>query len=159
MTDITPSQCACLALTSQGLRSKEVARVLGLSPRGVDEHLLAAARRFGLHSRWQAANAARDQENRPCQSCKITGLSKETGRCSLWSCFSKGGHTMKTLSNQELTAVSGGMFIPSQNVHSLPAFVDVFEDPSVTGNPTVCPPPPSVETDGPCPPYPGEDHV
>jgi LuxR family transcriptional regulator of spore coat protein len=48
----------CLRLASDGLSSPKIARVLGLSPRTVDEYLSSACLKLGVRTRIQAVGKA-----------------------------------------------------------------------------------------------------
>jgi len=51
-------QLECLALTAAGKSSPEIARLLGLSPRTVDDYISDACRRLGVRTRVQAVAVA-----------------------------------------------------------------------------------------------------
>ena len=52
---ITRRQMQCLNLVRQGKSSKEIARILGLSPSTVDNHLQAVLSKIGSQNRMEAA--------------------------------------------------------------------------------------------------------
>jgi two-component system, NarL family, response regulator DesR len=58
---LTPREAAVLATAGADRPVREVARELHLSPGTVRNHLAAAARKLGCHSRGEAFEAARDQ--------------------------------------------------------------------------------------------------
>lgn len=51
-----------MKLVKQGLRSKEIARELGISPRTVDQHIAAAMETLGVHNRLAAVSRLRELE-------------------------------------------------------------------------------------------------
>jgi DNA-binding CsgD family transcriptional regulator len=55
---LTPRQVECLYWVSQGKSSVDIGRMLGLSPRTVDEHVRGACRRFEVRTRVQAVARA-----------------------------------------------------------------------------------------------------
>jgi DNA-binding CsgD family transcriptional regulator len=57
-TRLSNRERECLDLVARGMRSKQVAHVLGLSPRTVDLHIARAMRRLGAVSRVQAVSVA-----------------------------------------------------------------------------------------------------
>lgn len=59
--DLPPRQREVLALGAKGLRSKEIAKVLGVSSRTVEHHFTEAARRLNARSRSQAIALALEQ--------------------------------------------------------------------------------------------------
>jgi DNA-binding CsgD family transcriptional regulator len=56
--DLTARQIECLRWTAEGKSSWDIAQILGISPRTVDEHLDNACRKLGVKRRAQAAVAA-----------------------------------------------------------------------------------------------------
>jgi DNA-binding CsgD family transcriptional regulator len=67
---LTDSQTRCLRLVSQGMSSKEIAKVTGLSPRTVDQYVNKAALTLGASSRREAArilNFAESDESKKLQ--------------------------------------------------------------------------------------------
>ncbi|MDE2572106.1 MAG: response regulator transcription factor [bacterium] len=56
---LTKTELAMLALVSEGLASKQIARRLGRSPQTVDKHLSNALRKLGCRSRSEAVALAR----------------------------------------------------------------------------------------------------
>jgi DNA-binding CsgD family transcriptional regulator len=61
---LTERQKDCLRLVAQGYTSKEIGRVLDLSPSTVDNHILAAVQATGAASRGEASRILAAQENR-----------------------------------------------------------------------------------------------
>ncbi|MDB5431822.1 MAG: transcriptional regulator, LuxR family [Caulobacter sp.] len=57
-TDLTARQIECLRWSAQGKSSWDIAQILGISPRTVDEHLDNACKKLGVKRRAQAAVAA-----------------------------------------------------------------------------------------------------
>jgi DNA-binding CsgD family transcriptional regulator len=55
---LRPRHRECLYWASQGKSSVDIGRLLGLSPRTVDEHLRSACRRLGVRTRVQAVARA-----------------------------------------------------------------------------------------------------
>lgn len=56
--ELTARQIECLRWTAEGKSSWDIAQILGISPRTVDEHLDNACRKLGVKRRAQAAVAA-----------------------------------------------------------------------------------------------------
>ncbi|MCF8504105.1 MAG: helix-turn-helix transcriptional regulator [Caulobacter sp.] len=55
---LSPRQTACLLLAAQGKTSPEIASVLGISSRTVDQHIREAGARLGVRTRVQAVAKA-----------------------------------------------------------------------------------------------------
>ena len=55
MIELTPRERAVAALVSEGRTNKEIARVLGVSPRTIDNQILSASKKLGVHNRVQLA--------------------------------------------------------------------------------------------------------
>lgn len=53
--ELTDRQAECLRLTSDGMSSKEIGRLLGISPSTVDNHIHAAVAKLHAKNRWHAA--------------------------------------------------------------------------------------------------------
>ncbi len=61
---LTERQKDCLRLVAQGYTSKEIGRVLDLSPSTVDNHILAAVQAMGAASRGEAGRLVAAEESR-----------------------------------------------------------------------------------------------
>ncbi len=61
--ELTEGQKACLRLVLEHHTSKEIGRVLGISPFTVDQRLDAARRKLNANSRWDAARIFASLEN------------------------------------------------------------------------------------------------
>lgn len=53
--ELTDRQAECLRLTGDGMSSKEIGRMLGISPSTVDNHIHAAVAKLHARNRWHAA--------------------------------------------------------------------------------------------------------
>lgn len=53
--DLSERQYACLARAGEGMSSKEIGRLLGISPSTVDNHIHAAVTKLHARNRWHAA--------------------------------------------------------------------------------------------------------
>ncbi|WP_404482224.1 helix-turn-helix transcriptional regulator [Novosphingobium sp. BL-52-GroH] len=62
---LTRRQCQCLKLVGKGLKSKEIARELGISPSTVDNHVLRAMERLEVSSRTKAAHLFMNEMKSP----------------------------------------------------------------------------------------------
>jgi DNA-binding CsgD family transcriptional regulator len=62
---LSKRQAQCLALASQGLTSKEIAREIGISPSTVDNHLRVAAAKLQAPNRRAAVRRANAFKNPP----------------------------------------------------------------------------------------------
>jgi LuxR family transcriptional regulator of spore coat protein len=51
---LSPRQLDCLRLAAQGRNSTEIASLLGISPRTVDQHIAEACERLKVRNRTQA---------------------------------------------------------------------------------------------------------
>lgn len=56
--NLSEREVDCLKLAADGLSSPKIARVLGLSPRTVDEYLASACLKLGARTRVQAVGTA-----------------------------------------------------------------------------------------------------
>lgn len=61
---LTERQKDCLRLVAQGYTSKEIGRVLDLSPSTIDNHILAAVQSLNANSRGEAARFLASMETR-----------------------------------------------------------------------------------------------
>lgn len=57
---LSDRQRECLRLVAQGYTSKEIGRMLGLSPSTIDNHIRLATERLGVTNRMAAARMVRD---------------------------------------------------------------------------------------------------
>ena len=55
IADLSERQYACLVRAGEGMSSKEIGRVLGISPSTVDNHIHAAITKLNAKNRWHAA--------------------------------------------------------------------------------------------------------
>lgn len=53
--DLSQRQYACLVRAGEGMSSKEIGRLLGISPSTVDNHIHAAITKLNARNRWHAA--------------------------------------------------------------------------------------------------------
>jgi DNA-binding CsgD family transcriptional regulator len=65
--DLTDRQAECLRLTADGLSSKQIGRVLGISPSTVDNHIHAAVAKLNAKNRWEAALLLHPERTNPSQ--------------------------------------------------------------------------------------------
>ena len=54
-TDLSERQYACLTYAGEGMSSKEIGRLLGISPSTVDNHIHVAITKLHARNRWHAA--------------------------------------------------------------------------------------------------------
>lgn len=55
LSELTDRQMECLRYTGEGMSSKEIGRILGISPSTVDNHIHTAIAKLHAKNRWQAA--------------------------------------------------------------------------------------------------------
>lgn len=55
VAELSDRQYACLVRAGEGLSSKEIGRLLGISPSTVDNHIHAAMTKLHARNRWHAA--------------------------------------------------------------------------------------------------------
>ena len=72
LTRLSAQQRACLRLVAEGQTSKEIARVLTLSPSTVDSHVRAAIDRLGVRDRASAARALMAYEQNQTPSVEVS---------------------------------------------------------------------------------------
>lgn len=85
---LTDRQKDCLRLVAQGFTSKEIGRLLALSPSTVDNHVAAAVQQLGASNRGAAARGLAEQELRQklprqpqplAQTVQTANLATDTG--------------------------------------------------------------------------------
>ena len=94
---LTDRQKECLRLVGQGYTSKEIGRVLQLSPSTVDNHILAAVQAVGAMSRGEAARflaSTEDRQKLPRETHtlaepQISGLLLSTAKPPVLSIFGR----------------------------------------------------------------------
>lgn len=71
---LSDRQIACLARAGEGLSSKEIGRLLGISPSTVDNHIHFAVAKLNAKNRWEAARLL--QPERQQNGAKPTKLGR-----------------------------------------------------------------------------------
>lgn len=89
LTRLSAQQRACLRLVAEGKTSKEIGRVLALSPSTVDSHVRAAIDRLGARDRVTAARQLMAYEQN--QTPSVQDLSDKGRQRSLFSLPPLGG--------------------------------------------------------------------
>jgi DNA-binding CsgD family transcriptional regulator len=94
---LTERQKDCLSLVAQGYTSKEIGRLLGLSPSTIDNHILAAMQLLDAPSRGAAArkfSSAEVRQKIPSQSPSLA-IPNETPRTTVSNSIVKSGSFAK----------------------------------------------------------------